>query len=177
MTGFSRAKFTHWAGRPDACGTREVVPKRSGQAVKRAGECKAVEGTWTSVYDGITATDAGKLTIDHMIPIANAWSPCAQLVDCRAPQGVRERPDPPQLLAVSAATNREKADQGPDDWQPPAKTYGCTCPTPWTNVKNTHHLTATQTEKTKLTEMLETCRWPPNPTPTTTPAGKEQGSR
>lgn len=58
----------------------------------------------------------------------------------------------------SAAANRAKDDQGPDDWQPPAKPYWCTYATAWTNVKSTYRLAVTQAEKAKLTEMPETCR-------------------
>ncbi|MFD9302134.1 hypothetical protein ACFWCB_05430 [Streptomyces sp. NPDC060048] len=72
MTGYSRAKFTHWAGQGDGRDTREVILERAGKDVKRDSECKAVAGTWVSVYDGITVTDAGKLDIDHMVPLANA---------------------------------------------------------------------------------------------------------
>ncbi|MFF1415824.1 hypothetical protein ACFVX6_39655 [Streptomyces sp. NPDC058289] len=49
MTGYSRAKFTHWTGQGDACDTREVVLERAGKDVKRDSECKAVSGTWISV--------------------------------------------------------------------------------------------------------------------------------
>ncbi|WP_267884740.1 hypothetical protein [Streptomyces sp. NRRL S-87] len=35
--------------------------------VKRDAECKAVSGTWVSVYDNKTITDAGKLDIVHSI--------------------------------------------------------------------------------------------------------------
>ncbi|MFD6891711.1 hypothetical protein [Streptomyces sp. NPDC059957] len=58
---------------------------------------------------------------------------------------------------MSAATNRGKGDQGPEDWQPPAKGYWCRYATAWTNVKSTYQLTVTEPEKKKLTEMLETC--------------------
>lgn len=73
MTGYSRAKFTHWTGQGDARDTRVVVLERAGKDVKRDSECKAVSGPWVSAYDGITVTDAGKLDIDHMVPLANAW--------------------------------------------------------------------------------------------------------
>ncbi|MCY0936895.1 HNH endonuclease family protein [Streptomyces sp. H34-S4] len=157
MTGYSRAKFTHWAGQGDSCDTREVVLERAGNDVKRDSECKAVSGRWVSVYDGVTVTDARKLDIEHMVPLANAWrSGAGAWTPERRKEFAKDLPRP-QLLAVSAATNRAKGDQGPDEWQPPAKTYCFTYATAWTNVKGTYELTVTPTEKAKLTEMLETC--------------------
>lgn len=38
--------------------------------MKRDAACKTVSGTWISVYDGITVTDAGKLDIGHVVPLA-----------------------------------------------------------------------------------------------------------
>ncbi|MGW6691709.1 HNH endonuclease family protein [Streptomyces sp. NPDC054961] len=157
MTGYSRAKFTHWAGQGDGCDTREVVLERAGKAVKRDSECKPVSGTWVSVYDGVTVTDAGKLDIDHMVPLANAWRSGAGSWTAERRKEFANDLTRPQLLAVSAATNRAKGDQGPDEWQPPAKTYWCTYATAWTNVKSAYQLTVTQAEKTKLTAMLEMC--------------------
>ncbi|MGW7319952.1 HNH endonuclease family protein [Streptomyces sp. NPDC054865] len=157
MTGYSRARFTHWEGQGDSCDTREIVLERAGKAVKRDSECKAVSGTWVSVYDGITVTDAGKLDIDHMVPLANAWRSGANSWTAERRKEFANDLTHPQLLAVTAATNRAKGDQGPDEWQPPAKAYWCTYATAWTNVKNTYRLTVTRAEKTKLTEMLETC--------------------
>ncbi|MFI5867455.1 HNH endonuclease family protein [Streptomyces sp. NPDC051546] len=157
MTGYSREKFTHWASQGDSCDTREVVLERAGKGVKRDAACKAVSGTWVSVYDGITVTDAGKLDIDHMIPLANAWRSGAGAWTAERRKEFANDLTRPQLLAVSAATNRGKGDQGPEDWQPPAKGYWCTYATAWTNVKSTYQLTVTEAEKKKLTEMLETC--------------------
>lgn len=132
MTGYSRAKFMHWTGQGDACDSREVVLERSGKAVKRDGECRAVSGTRVSVYDGIIVTDAGKLDIDHMVPLANAWRSGAGAWTSERRKEFANDLTRPQLLAVSAATNRSKGDQGPDEWQPPAKAYWCTYATAWT---------------------------------------------
>ncbi|MFF3215578.1 HNH endonuclease family protein [Streptomyces sp. NPDC002886] len=157
MTGYSREKFTHWTGQGDSCDTREVVLERSGKGVKRDAACKAFSGTWVSVYDGITVTDAGKLDIDHMVPLANAWRSGAGAWTAERRKEFANDLTRPQLLAVSAATNRAKGDQGPDEWQPPSKGYWCTYATAWTNVKATYQLTVTEGEKKKLTEMLGTC--------------------
>ncbi|KJY23722.1 hypothetical protein VR44_37480, partial [Streptomyces katrae] len=65
MAGYSRDKFTHWAEQGDKCDTREVVLQRAGKDVTRDAECRAVSGTWKSLYDGVTVNEASKLDIDH----------------------------------------------------------------------------------------------------------------
>lgn len=72
MSGYSRAKFPHWASQGESCDTRETVLERDGADVKRDGECRAVSGRWVSVYDDKAFTDASDLDIDHMVPLANA---------------------------------------------------------------------------------------------------------
>ncbi|MFI5867329.1 HNH endonuclease family protein [Streptomyces sp. NPDC051546] len=132
-------------------------PTQALEATTQQQPCKAVSGTWVSVYDGITVTDAGKLDIDHMVPLANAWRSGAGSWTAQRRKEFANDLTRPQLLAVSAATNRGKGDQGPEDWQPPAKAYWCTYATAWTNVKSSYQLTVTEAEKKKLTEMLGTC--------------------
>ncbi|MFG2395215.1 DUF1524 domain-containing protein [Streptomyces lavendulae] len=92
-----------------------------------------------------------------MVPLANAWRSGAGSWTAERRKEFANDLTRPQLFAVSAATNRAKGDQGPEDWQPPAKGYRCTYATAWTNVKSTYQLTVTEAEKRNLTEMLETC--------------------
>ncbi|GAB2983388.1 hypothetical protein GCM10023080_056820 [Streptomyces pseudoechinosporeus] len=66
-------------------------------------------------------------------------------------------PEPVQKSTNPRASNRSKGDQGPDEWQPPAKAYWCTYGRAWTAVKATYELTVTEAEKDMLTEMLDTC--------------------
>lgn len=73
MSGYSRAKFPHWAAQGESCDTRETVLERDGSGVQRDEECRAVSGKWVSVYDDETFTDASDLDIDHTVPLANAW--------------------------------------------------------------------------------------------------------
>jgi hypothetical protein len=157
MSGYSRSKFPHWAEQGDNCNTRETVLARDGKNVKRDSECRAVSGDWVSVYDDKTYTSASGLDIDHTVPLANAWrSGAAQWTQDRRKAFANDLTHP-QLLSVSAASNRSKGDQGPDEWQPPSKTYWCSYARSWIEVKSVYALTVTQPEKTTLTEMLDTC--------------------
>ncbi|MCX3062656.1 HNH endonuclease family protein [Streptomyces beihaiensis] len=157
MNGYSRAKFPHWAQQGDDCDTREVILRRDGTDVKRDSQCRAVSGHWVSAYDDKVFTDSSDLDIDHMVPLANAWRSGAASWTQERRKAFANDLTHPQLLAVSAASNRSKGDQGPDEWQPPAKAYWCTYARAWVSVKSTYELTVTRAEKNELGEMLGTC--------------------
>ncbi|MFE5522426.1 HNH endonuclease family protein [Streptomyces virginiae] len=157
MAGYSRDKFTHWAQQGNKCDTREVVLERDGTDVTRDTECKAVSGTWKSLYDGVVVTEAGKMDIDHMVPLAEGWRSGAAGWDSARRKAFANDLTHPQLLAVTAASNRSKGDQSPDLWQPPDKASWCQYGRAWTTVKSTYGLTVTEPEKKMLTTMLDTC--------------------
>ncbi|MER7131322.1 HNH endonuclease family protein [Streptosporangium saharense] len=161
MAGYSRAKFPHWMSQSRkgaGCDTREVVLKRDGQGVQQDGDCKAVSGTWRSAYDGKAFTAASQLDIDHVVPLANAWRSGADTWSTQKRRALANDLTQPQLIAVSAASNRSKGDQSPDQWKPPLRTYWCTYARAWVDVKQHYALSVTSAEKTALTEMLDTCK-------------------
>lgn len=157
MTGYSRDKFPHWAEQGENCNTRETVLERDGTGVRQDAQCRAVSGSWLSVYDGKTVTKASGLDIDHMVPLANAWRSGANTWTQEKRKAFANDLTHPQLLAVSAVTNRSKGDQGPEEWQPPSHAYWCVYARAWTSVKATYGLTVTRAEKTELGTMLDTC--------------------
>ncbi|MGW6984995.1 HNH endonuclease family protein [Streptomyces sp. NPDC054932] len=157
MAGYSRDRFTHWAQQGNKCDTREVVLERDGTGVERDGECRAVAGNWKSLYDGVVVTDAGKMDIDHMVPLAEGWRSGAAGWDSARRKAFANDLTNPQLLAVTAASNRSKGDQSPDLWQPPDKASWCQYGRAWTTVKSVYGLTVTEPEKKMLTTMLDTC--------------------
>lgn len=57
----------------------------------------------------------------------------------------------------SAASNRSKGDQTPDQWRPPSRSAWCNYAKALTDVKSFYKLTVTQPEKAALGEMLDTC--------------------
>ncbi|MEV1026357.1 HNH endonuclease family protein [Streptomyces sp. NPDC050264] len=157
MAGYSRDKFPHWAEQGDSCSTREVVLERDGKDVRRDDECRPLSGTWAGVYENKSFTDPEGLDIDHTVPLANAWRSGARSWTEERRKAFANDLTHPQLLAVSAATNRAKGDQGPDEWRPPAKTYWCVYARSWVSVKTTYELSVTDAEKRELGSMLGTC--------------------
>jgi hypothetical protein len=157
MTGYSRDRFEHWASGPDSCDTRETVLQRQGTAVTRDAQCRAQSGTWTSPYDGAQVTDADKLDIDHMVPLAEAWrSGAASWTDERRKQFANDLSNP-QLFAVTASLNRSKGDRDPAEWKPPLQAYWCTYAKNYVTVKAAYALTVDQAEHDALAQMLTTC--------------------
>ncbi|WP_306439690.1 HNH endonuclease family protein, partial [Streptomyces sp. BR123] len=157
MAGYGRDRFTHWAEQGGTCNTREVVLRRDGTDVVQDAECRAVSGTWKSLYDGTVVTDASKVDIDHMVPLAEGWRSGASAWDAAKRKAFANDLARPQLLAVTAASNRSKGDQSPDQWQPPDRSSWCLYGRAWTTVKSAYGLTVTEAEKKTLTRMLDTC--------------------
>jgi hypothetical protein len=158
MAGYSRDRFPHWINQGGGCDTRDVVLKRDGKGIKATADCKITAGTWFSVYDQKTFTDPQAVDIDHMVPLAAAWrSGASKWTDDQRSQFANDLTRP-QLIAVSAASNRSKGDQDPSQWKPPNHDYWCTYAQNWVAVKSFWQLTVTQAEQTALGDMLATCK-------------------
>jgi len=160
MRGYSRDRFPHWIEQPDGCSTREEVLKRDGTGVQTGANCTVTAGTWLSRYDNKQVTDAGKLDIDHMVPLANAWRSGANSWTDDQRREFANDLTRPQLAAVSLSVNRGKGDQDPSQWMPSYHGYRCAYAQDWITVKAYWKLSVTEAEKTALVEMLGTCEWP-----------------
>jgi uncharacterized protein DUF1524 len=156
MKGYSRAKFPHWRSTGDNCDVRDSVLKRDGTKVKVSG-CNVVAGTWRSAYDGVVLNSPTKVDIDHMVPLANAWrSGAGAWTNDKRGDFANDLADP-QLIAVSASSNRAKGDQDPSTWKPKVTGSWCEYAEDWIAVKTVWKLTVTTAEKAALTDMLEKC--------------------
>jgi hypothetical protein len=157
MAGYSRDRFPHWASQGNSCDTREIVLQKQGADVKTDKDCKAVSGTWNSVYDGVVIKEAGEVDIDHTVPLAEAWRSGADKWTDDERKAFANDLGGIQLLAVTAKSNRSKGDQDPAKWKPPVAAYGCTYAQHWIAVKITYKLTVDQTEYDALGVLLKTC--------------------
>ena len=156
MAGYSRDEFPHWDSTGSNCDVRDSVLKRDGTKVKLSG-CNVVAGTWKSLYDGVTLDSPTKVDIDHMVPLANAWrSGAAKWTKDKREEFANDLKDP-QLVAVSASSNRSKGDQDPSTWKPKQSGAWCEYATKWIAVKTVWKLTITTAEKTALDDMLGKC--------------------
>jgi hypothetical protein len=63
----------------------------------------------------------------------------------------------PQLLAVSATSNRQKGDKDPAEWLPDRAAYQCQYVRAWIQVKQYYGLSVDSLEKAALGEVLGGC--------------------
>ncbi|MGW4382269.1 HNH endonuclease family protein [Kitasatospora sp. NPDC004531] len=156
-TGYNRDLFPTWITISGTCNTRETVLKRDGSNVVTDANCAATSGTWVSAYDGVTITAASGLDIDHIVPLAEAWDSGASAWTTAQRQAFANDVTRPQLLAVSASSNRSKGDKDPAEWLPAVTSYRCTYVRAWVQVKYYYNLSVDSAEKTALGTILAGC--------------------
>ncbi|MEV7130128.1 HNH endonuclease family protein [Streptomyces sp. NPDC093260] len=114
-------------------------------------------GSWYSPYDDRYIEGPSGLVIDHLVPLAEAWdSGASTWTPVEREAYANDLGDERDLIAVSAASNRSKADQDPSTWLPPAAGYHCTYATDWI-AETRWNLTIGTPEQTALAEVLEQC--------------------
>lgn len=158
MTGYSRDLFPTWTTPSGStCNTRETVLKRDGDNVAVDSSCYPTRGTWFSEYDGVTMSTASGVDIDHVVPLAEAWRSGAKSWTTSQRQSFANDLNGPQLIAVSASSNRSKGDQDPSTWWPTRTSYRCTYAKMWVATKYRWGLSLQSSEKTALTNQLNSC--------------------
>jgi hypothetical protein len=153
---YDRTLFPTWITISGTCDTREYVLKRDGSGVVTDSACKAVSGSWSSVYDGVTTTNPSTFDIDHLVPLSEAWASGAWSWSTAQRQGFANDVTRPQLIAVSASSNRSKGDSDPAEWLPQAS-FDCTYARAWVQVKHYYGLTVDSAEKSALNGILSGC--------------------
>nr|WP_209445400.1 HNH endonuclease family protein [Streptomyces achromogenes] len=93
-----------------------------------------------------------------MVPLAEAWDSGALAWSSVEREAyANDLGDERALIAVSAASNRSKADQDPATWLPSAAGYRCQYVTDWIADKTRWGLTIDTGEKVALTKTLSNC--------------------
>ncbi|WP_327350084.1 HNH endonuclease family protein [Streptomyces sp. NBC_01321] len=159
-TGYKRDSFRHWIDEDgDGCNTRqEVLLAEATKKPEQGTRCALTGGEWLSYYDEVTVTDAKGLDIDHVVPLAEAWDSGASAWDAdRRMRYANDLGSERSLVAVTAKTNRSKADKDPADWMPPAESAKCTYLADWTATKLRWKLTADDKERSALEELAKGC--------------------
>ncbi|WDN56053.1 HNH endonuclease family protein [Streptomyces clavuligerus] len=157
--GYARTKFRHWVDADrDGCNTRkEAILEEAVAAPETGPGCSLTGGVWFSRYDSELVRDAAGLDVDHMVPLAEAWDSGASAWTAAERRSyANDLDDPRSLIAVTARSNRQKADKDPADWLPAAG-YVCTYVTDWATVKTRWGLASDTREKNVLTELVSSC--------------------
>jgi hypothetical protein len=156
-SSYDRDLFPHWITITGACNTREQVLKRDGTGVTVNSSCAPTSGSWYSPFDGATWTAPADVDIDHMVPLAEAWSSGAWAWSGSRRQAYANDLGGPELWAVTDNVNQAKGDSDPAAWQPPLSSFRCTYARAWIQVKWYYGLSIDAAEKSALNGMLGTC--------------------
>jgi len=156
-SSYDRDLFPHWITITGSCNTREQVLKRDGTGVTVNSSCAPTAGSWRSPFDGATWTNPADVDIDHMVPLAEAWSSGAWAWTTSRRQTYANDLGGPELWAVTDNVNQSKGDQDPATWQPPLSSFRCTYARAWIQVKWYYGLSVDSAERSALNGMLATC--------------------
>ncbi|MCB8906758.1 MULTISPECIES: HNH endonuclease family protein [unclassified Streptomyces] len=162
-TNYEReSQFKHWnkgLDPADGCHTRnEVLLAEAVESPTVSANCKLTGGKWLSYYDGQEVTEPGKLDIDHMVPLAEAWdSGASAWTGARREAYANDQGAAASLVAVTGRSNRSKSDRDPQDWMPPLPDVHCRYISEWVATKLRWGLTADQGEADALKVYAETC--------------------
>ncbi|MCM2518263.1 HNH endonuclease family protein [Streptomyces griseoincarnatus] len=170
--GYDRDAFRHWNtgdDPSDGCNTRaEVLLDEAVEPPTVGPRCRLSGGRWWSYYDQVWVTSASGLDIDHMVPLAESWDSGASAWTAQRREAyANDQGAATSLVAVTARSNRSKADQDPAQWLPLAAEVHCRYAAEWVGTKLRWSLAADETEVAALRETAAEC---PNQTVTYEPA-------
>ncbi|WP_328741339.1 HNH endonuclease family protein (plasmid) [Streptomyces erythrochromogenes] len=160
--GYRRDLYKHWnrgLNSGDGCDTRkEVILAEAVGAPQVAAGCKLTDGSWRSAYDGVMVIDAARLDVDHFVPLAEVYdSERTPWSAARREAYANDQTSPDTLIAVSAASNRSKADKDPAEWLPSEGSYHCTYAATWVGTKLRWDLAVDDSERQALLGLAEDC--------------------
>ena len=158
-TGYSRDLFPHWVDVDgDGCSTRdEVLIAEADDPVTVDGDCSLSGGRWFSYYDRVSWTDTGRIDIDHVVPLAEAWDSGARNWKTKTRQAfANDLGDRRSLVGVTDSVNQSKGDRDPHDWMPEFGT--CRYLRAWVAVKHRWRLKVNKAEKTSLASLSSDCK-------------------
>ncbi|MEU3317116.1 HNH endonuclease family protein [Streptomyces sp. NPDC006662] len=160
--GYRRDLYKHWnrgLNPTDSCDTRkEVILSEAVVAPQVAAGCKLTGGSWRSPYDNLVVTDAARLDVDHFVPLAEVYdSERTPWSAARREAYANDQDSPDTLIAVSAASNRSKADKDPAEWLPSDPSYHCTYAATWVGTKLRWDLAVDEDERQALLGLAEDC--------------------
>ncbi|MFE0722570.1 HNH endonuclease family protein [Streptomyces sp. NPDC058848] len=160
--GYDRDAFRHWTSGDDpsdGCSTHnEVLIAEAVEPPAVGPRCRLSGGSWWSYYDQMWVTSSSSLDIDHMVPLAESWDSGASAWTAQRREAyANDQGAAASLVAVTARSNRSKADQDPAQWMPPATEVHCRYIAEWVGTKLRWNLSADETEVAALREVAGGC--------------------
>jgi hypothetical protein len=159
-TGYERALFPHWLDADgDGCDTRrEVLFAEAVDPPSIGPGCELTGGRWVSLYDGEETTDPSTFQVDHVVALAEGWASGASgWSPDRRTRFANDLDVDWALVAVSAASNREKSDLDPADWLPSRVGADCDFLAMWLAVKVRWSLSIDPVEQSAIAREIPGC--------------------
>jgi hypothetical protein len=133
----------------------EVLIAEADDPVRVGSECALSGGRCFSYYDRVSWTDPGRIDIDHMVPLAEAWDSGRSRTTATRQAYANDLGDSRSLVGVTDSVNQAKGDQDPREWLP---TYDrCRYVREWVAVKHRWRLSVDSGEKSALTSLASGC--------------------
>jgi hypothetical protein len=155
---YDRAAFPHWVDSDSDCqNTRHetLIRDNLGTLTYTANTCLVLYGMWRCPYTDKVFLRARDLDVDHVIPLAHAWTHGAS--DWPEAKRLLFANDSANLLAVSASANRTKGAKAPHAYMPPNTGYHCAYLERWLALKHTYSLLLSPDEAAFIYANLQTC--------------------
>lgn len=158
-TRYQRSDFmgNDWNKDAKGCKTRtKVLAEESLTQVTHYRNCAIRTGKWESIFDGKQFTDPQAVTIDHMVPLLEAWDSGANQWSFK--QRNRYGNDlayPWGLVVETKQLNEDKGHSDPSEWMPPREK--CAYLAAWVGVKWRWNLTADRKEIRAIKSGLAGC--------------------
>lgn len=164
-TGYSREEFYDGWPNVDGCSLRQRIIKREFGDTAVLDGCNVVSGKFDEPYTGehmkfTSREEIAKIQIDHVVALSDAWQKGAQYKDKDTRYAIAT--DPLNLLAVDGPANMQKSDGDSATWLPSNKKFRCQYVARQISVKYKYSLWVTETEKSAMAKVLESC--PTEPT-------------
>ncbi|MEW2418387.1 HNH endonuclease family protein [Streptomyces sp. NPDC046866] len=103
-------------------------------------------------------SDPARLGVDHFVPLAEVHDSGGYAWDAaRREAYANDQNSPDTLIAVSAASNRSKADKDPAEWLPTDSSYHSTYAATWVGTELRWNLAADEAERQALLGLAEDC--------------------
>ncbi len=171
--GYDRDRFDYPQGGTDSrgCSTRALVLIRDSLDPAQVAYpgCKVLAGRWVDPYTGAVYTSPAEVSIDHVVPLKEAWrSGAASWPTERMVAFANDIAHRDALAVVEGSGNEQKGDKDPARWRPADPARWRTYASGWVAVKATWGLTVDVAERAALQAMLSAAA--PAPAATTTSA-------
>lgn len=154
---YRRSLYRHWVDSDDdSCDTRrEVLAEESSVPLE---VCWSRSGSWVSVYDSVSVTDASELDIDHVVALAEAHRSGADRWPAKRRESfANDLGSPWSLVAVTALSNRSKSDHDLSSWQPTTVEGKCFLASATVITKWRWRLSVDRSELTAIRKILKNC--------------------